>query len=209
VESKTTWYDESNSEMYKQILGGKLSAAAEKELFEQWYTPQTLWAEAEQWKIASLKPDVEYAQSQIDTVKDKYDALLKKYWAQWARAAIISAWAWKIVNEDIADFITAYDYVRDNLTLKNLTKLKAQWATFWALSDRELVAIWNAANALNRFQSYETFIKNLNSVSQELNRTLTVWWLWWGMSSTSFNYLWWTSNIANWNMSQQFYDIIK
>jgi len=52
-----------------------------------------------------------------------------------------------------------------------LTALKAQWATFGALSDNELKAIGNAANPIAISNDYQYFLDNLDNISSWLKGT--------------------------------------
>jgi len=68
------------------------------------------------------------------------------------------------------NFKTQFDKVRDDLSLENLAKLKQAWATFGALSDKELEVIWNAASALRKGQSSDMFIDELNKIQESFIR---------------------------------------
>jgi hypothetical protein len=79
----------------------------------------------------------------------------------------------KLISSWYADWDSAYNFIRDNITFDKLLELKKNWATFWALSDNELRAIWAAATNLNRNMSNDEFQRQLTWIYNELLR-----WMW-------------------------------
>lgn len=81
---------------------------------------------------------------------------------RWRQADTSFMWpVLSIFSEESWDFRTNYNFIKDNITFEKLLDLKRNWATFWALSDNELRAIWNAAARLSTLQSTEDFYADL------------------------------------------------
>jgi hypothetical protein len=78
----------------------------------------------------------------------------------------------RVMSWEAASWEDSYNYIRDKLTLDYLVDLKNRWATFWALSNQELEAIWNAASLVMYKDDSERFKYNVNNLYNELRKAL-------------------------------------
>ena len=110
-------------------------------------------------------------------VQDATDILsMLKWMKDEGRSHRMTSWAIQYVpffwaNE--ADLQADFGFIKGKLTLKNLTDLKAQGATFGALSDTELWMIWNSATALAMNLSDDKWNKELDKIIGVFERILT------------------------------------
>ena len=79
-----------------------------------------------------------------------------------------SQWWTNWATEGLSDYWAYYKYIKDNVTFDKLLDLKKNWATFGALSDNELEAIWNAASSLNTKMSQSEFENRLLNIYNSL-----------------------------------------
>lgn len=165
--SESFWaYNPAYSEIYGRYLQGKF--AAWKQLATQaaamWMTPKELDMQAKAWKEA--QNNNQDASTRLQAIAQ----LLNMSWENrlWR---ILSAYDFpKLISSWYADWDSAYNFIRDNITFDKLLELKKNWATFWALSDNELRAIWAAATNLNRNMSNDEFQRQLTWIYNELLR---------------------------------------
>ena len=69
-----------------------------------------------------------------------------------------------------------FDALNNRETLQKLIETKAQWATYWAMSEWEWKLLASAANLLDRNQSWATFQKNLEDLIYALSTAVQEWW---------------------------------
>lgn len=87
-------------------------------------------------------------------------------------ASPATSWADRLLSWEAASRRNSYKYIRDKLTLDYLVDLKNRWATFWALSNQELDAIWNAASLVMYDDEANRFRNNVNNLYNELRKDL-------------------------------------
>lgn len=100
--------------------------------------------------------------------------LAVNWWNQntWYWAMDILWWIDRLFSWEAASWENSYKYIRDKLTLDYLVDLKNRWATFWALSNQELEAIWNAASLVMYNDQTDRFRYNVNNLYNELRKSL-------------------------------------
>ena len=173
-ETESSWYyDPAYAEIYWKYLQWKFAPwkQLETQASAMGKTVQQLDAEARAWQ-ADQKNDWE-ALSRLDAIINVLGSWLNR---QQRMTATSNTWAWDIdrwMSSWAWDFSAQYKFIKDNITFDKLLELKRWWATFWALSDQELKAIWNAASALNTSMSTEEFESQLTWIYNELCR-----WMW-------------------------------
>lgn len=161
-------YDPAYADIYGKYLQWKFAAwkQLETQAKAMWKTVEQLDAEARAWKSS---------QNNNQEVKSRLDAIQKVLWSEMSRLGRMASEGtfFQFFSSDYADWDSAFDFIKDNITFDKLLELKSNWATFWALSDNELRAIGNAAANLNRNMSKAEFEKQLTRVYNELLR-----WMW-------------------------------
>ena len=171
--TQTVQYDPSKWAIYAKFLDWFIPNWPQQEYLNQMnIDPNTVLQQAEAWKHDHQK---QYITPMLDTIERliaNYNEDYALWGSTWARGSL-----W--LSEWFNDFIWDYYYLKDNLTLSHLTELKEQWATFWALSDNELNAIWNSATALRLWWSqakYESELLNIynNFLSSAWLNTITI-----------------------------------
>lgn len=69
-----------------------------------------------------------------------------------------------------------FDALNNRETLQKLIETKAQWATYWAMSEWEWKLLASASNLLDRNQSWDVFQKNLENLIYALSTAVQEWW---------------------------------
>ena len=164
-----TWYYNPNySEIYGKFLQWKFSAwnQLENTAKSLWISVDELRSQADAWK-SSQNSNVEVLQ--------RLDAIQRLLWQNISRVWRIASEssAAQFADQNLADWDAAFNYIRDNISFEKLLELKKHWATFGALSDNELRAIWNSATSLRRNMSQEEFEKKLTGIYNWLLK-----WIW-------------------------------
>jgi hypothetical protein len=181
-------YDPSLSQVYMQVNEDTKKA---KELARlAWVDSTTLVRQAEAYKKDQV------AQGSIPLLNniDKLINMLYKKDEQWNLTPILwsrqlRVWSdytlWRTISPWLADINTIFNNIKKVLWFEYLTQLKAKWATFWALSDWERIAIADAASLLSLDMSDNAFLDELNRIKAELLRVSwwdprkTTWWQEW------------------------------
>ena len=132
----------------------KFSSTQWKALKNMWYTEKQ-FMQIRNWYLKNLASTPDATTKKIlDTIW----ALITKY--PW-ELALKSTMLWTdYVNNTLWNYITDYDFVKQNLTMDNLTRLKSQWATFGSLTEWERPRIENSASKLNKNKMSESAFKN-------------------------------------------------
>ena len=99
-----------------------------------------------------------------------------------------------------------FDALNNRETLQKLIETKAQWATYWAMSEWEWKLLASASNLLDRNQSWEQFQKNLENLIYALSTAVQEWW--WTLptnyyKSTASNMIMQWENAGRWNSYKQ------
>lgn len=132
--------------------------------------PKNFLQQANNWKKQSLEQDFEPFFQAIERLKNR-----EKYPG---RAALVSVQTpvvgsiAKTISPAVSDYMTDFNFIRDNLTLQALVDLKEQGATFGALSDNELRAIGSSASPLSIYMSEERFMKTIEDIEKEIKKAL-------------------------------------
>ena len=132
----------------------KFSSTQWKAIKNMWYTEKQ-FMQIRNWYLKNLASTPDATTKKIlDTIW----ALITKY--PW-ELALKSTMLWTdYVNNKLWNYISNYDFVKQNLTMDNLTKLKANWATFGSLTEWERPRIENSASKLNKNKMSESAFKN-------------------------------------------------
>jgi len=113
---------------------------------------------------------------------------------------LASSWkaAW-IADARIASIQNNYDYIKNNLMLRDFVDLKSKWATFGAMSEAERTAIKSAATRLNYNMSDADWNKEIATIRKNYNlASARAWWN---------QYVWWTQFNPTISRVAQKYDI--
>lgn len=158
------WFDPTLADIYKTINEWK-SIDMERFTRMYWKSATQLQSEARAWKQSVIWQDISVALDTIDTLKNSYP---------WRASLLTSNNFTRALNPGLADYMSQYNYIKDNLTMEKLVSLKNSGATFGALSDSERVAIGNAANAISPDMSKNEFLKQLGIIEDTFKRS-TLW----------------------------------
>lgn len=144
----------------------------DSEAWEKAFAQANSWKESQKdnWVAMDMLKAIEYLMSQSANKWQRQLAInnWKKTWWIWdIFGSIDRTFRW-----DAADYNTYYNYIRDNMTLDHLVELKNNGATFWALSDNELRAIWNAAMALSPDMTWAEFNTQLYKIYNKLRKNV-------------------------------------
>lgn len=207
TQSSWGYYDPAYADIYGKYLQWKYAAGKqlETQANAMGLTVQQLDAQARAWKASQNN------NTEVQTRLHAIEQVLAMAWDNRVGRLISQRWGSEYISSWYADFNSAYQFIRDNITFDKLLDLKKNWATFWALSDNELRAIGNAAVNLNKRMSNEEFQQQLTWIYNELLR-----WIWesnynlttqqikdrytrWGSSTTTA----WNTNRGNTNRNNQ------
>jgi len=161
------WYYNPNyAEIYGKFLQWKYSAWKQLET-----TAQALWITIDELRNqANARKNDQNNSQDVTTRLDAIARLINTAWNNRTGRLLSDYSLPKFLFSWYSDFDAAYNFVRDNITFDKLLELKRWGATFWALSDNELRAIWNAAANLNKNMSNEEFQRQLTWIYNELLR---------------------------------------
>lgn len=169
-----TWdgyFNPNYAEIYGNFLRWKYSAWKQLETTAAslWLTIEQLRNQANAWKN-SQNNNVD-VQERLDALEYLLrDSDLRRWQRQ---AASSNTWMWEIdrfLFSEAWDFNSSYKFIKDNITFDKLLELKRWGATFWALSDNELKAIWNSATRLHTSMDKDTWEKTLLSIYNGLRK---------------------------------------
>lgn len=173
-QQQSSWYyDPAYAEIYWKYLQWKFApwSQMQTQAAAMWKTVQQLDLEARAWKAA--QSDSTEATERLRAIEDVLKADLGRKERQAATSNGIAWKTWTFLSWWWWDFAAKYKFIKDNISFDKLLELKRNWATFWALSDNELRAIGNAANALNTAMSDDEFRRTLVAIYNWLLR-----WIW-------------------------------
>jgi len=161
---KAAWYNSEDTPLYKKFLEWKLTASDQK-----WITDlDTFKVKAEIYQEEKTKEWTNQIEKVIKLATDLRDN------APWRKKRIIS-WTdtWRFFSSDLSDYNANFEAFISNQALGNLVQLKQDWATFGALSDRELQFIQASATNLRNDLSDDAFNKELNRIIDSLKSWLS------------------------------------
>lgn len=96
----------------------------------------------------------------------------------WRNQLMTSRWTqylpWQY-GQDMWNYLSYLDYIKQNLTMDNLMKLKQGWATFGSLTEGERPRIESSASRLSNTMSEELFLSELLDI---YNTYATKSWMW-------------------------------
>lgn len=142
--SSNSWYDP-DLEAFFQKDPTKLTKDQWNRINKMWYDERTFLSMRNNYLTNLAKePD----ETTVD-ILDKLWYLMVNY--PWRTELMAAAWTQYLPTEYWADmwtYMQYYDFIRQNLTMDNLTKLKANGATFGSLTEWEWPRIENSAKAL-------------------------------------------------------------
>lgn len=192
-----------NGGNYDPALEPFLKADPTKFSSTQWKTIKNMWYSEKQFmqiRTGYLKNLASTPDASTKKILDTLWALITNY--PW-ELALKSTMLWTdYFNSSLWNYIADYDFVKQNLTMENLTRLKSQWATFGSLTEWERPRIENSASKLNKNKMSESAFKNelldiYNTYAEKSwMGTLTLddinnMYGKWGSSSSNW---WWSSN---------------
>lgn len=150
-----------NGGNYDPALEPFLKADPTKFSSTQWKAIKNMWYSEKQFmqiRTGYLKNLASTPDASTKKILDTIWALITKYpWEFKLKSTML--WTDYISNE-LWNYIADYDFVKENLTMDNLTKLKSQWATFGSLTEWERPRIENSASKLNKNKMSESAFKN-------------------------------------------------
>lgn len=155
-----SWVYDKNLIDYFTKDASKLDGTDRKAIANAGYDQNTFLTQKRAYQESVAK---EITNTEIDLLKDLYE--MKNVWSWTYKQA--SLWI-KIPMTDSANFSASYNNFISNSALKHLIDAKARWATFGALSDKELAFIQNASTRLKIWVTKEKFDEILNTVIREL-----------------------------------------
>ena len=139
-----SWYDSDLVELFKLPIN-KLTKDLWNRINKMWYDEKTYLSMRNNYLTNLAKePD----ETTVD-ILDKLWYLMVNY--PWRTELMAAVWTQYLPTEYWADmwtYMQYYDFIRQNLTMDNLTKLKANGATFGSLTEWEWPRIENSAKAL-------------------------------------------------------------
>ena len=158
--ANNSWYDP-ELEAFFQKDPTKLTKDQWNRINKMWYDERTYLSMRNNYLTGLAKnPD-------WTTVKilDTLWYLMTNY--PW-RLSLMSSWATQYLPteywEDMWDYKSYLDYIKQNLTMDNLTKLKANGATFGSLTEWEWPRIEASASRLSSSMSEEKFLEELLNI---------------------------------------------
>lgn len=192
------WYDPLLKDFFQKDPT-KLTKYQWDKLKNMWYDERTYLSMRDNYlKNLSKEPDA-------STVKilDTLWYLMTNY--PWREALMASIWT-KFLPWDYGakmwDYISYVDYIKQNLTMDNLVKLKQGWATFGALTEWERPRIEASATRLSNSMSKDKYLWELLDIYNTYAKNAWMWELtlndinrMYGSSSSSSNSNSWTPTI--------------
>lgn len=132
----------------------KFSSTQWKAINNMWYTEKQFM----QIRNGYLKNLASTPDASTKKILDTIWSLINNY--PWERKLKSTALWTDYINNTLWNYIADYDFVKQNLTMDNLTKLKSQWATFGSLTEWERPRIENSASKLNKNKMSESAFKD-------------------------------------------------
>ena len=125
------------------------------EIAAEWVSKEQFMKQYDEWyEEASSDAYLEILQN--------LDHLIELTWKEfdlWERVGA-KAWLWDVGN--------LFNYIKNNLTLQALSKVKWTWVNLWILSDSDVEMVAKAASALDWDASQESWNYALNSFREQL-----------------------------------------
>lgn len=176
---------------YNKFANAKMTTADYDFVEWLWITKPEFVKQASAYKKAKdaeIKPMAEMLLTQIEWLKNLSGM-------EYQKLRVWTPWEW----QDLRGY---YDRILNSQALKYLVDIKAQGATFGALSDRELNTITSASTNLRLRGSKERFDEILNEMAASLTKWITsIWWTTTTAPTTPFDFLGWNNNIGSSRMS--------
>lgn len=129
----------------------------------------TFWKELEDKWVSKEDFMNQYKEYHAYMAKDAYleilqnlDHLIELTWKDFSKLERAAAFLWT------GDIWNLFDYIKNNLTLQNLSKVKGTWVNLWILSDSDVKMVSQAAAALDWDSSQESRAYALNNFRQQL-----------------------------------------
>ena len=129
----------------------------------------TFWKELEDKWVSKEDFMNQYKEYHAYMAKDAYleilqnlDHLIELTWKDFSKLERAAALIWT------GDIWNLFDYIKNNLTLQNLSKVKGTWVNLWILSDSDVKMVAQAAAALDWDSSQESRAYALNNFRQQL-----------------------------------------
>lgn len=193
---QATSFDNSMSKAYDEYAEAKTDKERAAIAARYWKTVEQMDKEAYQYDWWRNAEDVK---SLIDEIDKMLDWEIKIPWVMqrmdtadtWELSPITSFFIpWSSVQAN-RSWLYSHNLIHDTLWMNKLIDLKSRWATFWALSDPERVAINNVATKLAPWMEDAEYKQTLREIRSELVKSAH-WYL------DSYHYQGWTmSNAAS------------
>lgn len=150
------WYDKSAASLYAQYLADP-SKVTVKDAAAYGLTLPQLQSQAKAYSMSEDSGTMQKARDIVELIKTLKDT--------WLKARYTANVSWGYIPGHTADVYNAYNALKSKLGLDTLINMKAQWATFWALSDQELWFLSKyALSDLALTSSQEKWDKTLNNI---------------------------------------------
>ena len=210
----SNWYDPLLEDFFKKDPT-KLTKDQWAKLKNMWYDERTFLAMRQEYlKNLSKEPDA----STVD-ILDKLWYLMVNYpWREELMWWLITQYAPWEYGSNMWTYRTYLSQIKKLLTVENLTKLKAAWATFGSLTDWEWIIIEQSAAALEPNMKKDEYLGELLNIYNSYARKSWMWELtlddinqmYWGKSNswnTKFNAPSFLQNVSTVSQSNQNWNI--
>lgn len=147
----TSWasYDPNKASAYSQFLNESVTSRQKDIAKQYWMTESQFRAEADAY---AEDRDARAMQPVIDAID--YILWLEQLPSKWDRS--LSSWDWfgtkfykTVTDDNISKWASKHNLIYNTVWMDKFLNLKSKGATFWALSDSEREAIYNAATDLD------------------------------------------------------------
>ena len=193
------WYSNSLVKDYEQYIAdpSKVSKTdIESKYAPMWMTYYDFTTQAQNYARTWMKDKY------VNSVSNSLEAAIELYeYINWNKAKFEGRdlWNWSSLMNDMFrwwnvqawllsklysyipttkqyDAKSYFDALNNRETLQKLIETKAQWATYWAMSEWEWKLLASASNLLDRNQSSSEFQKNLENLIYALSTAVEEWW---------------------------------
>ena len=162
-DAAVSWYDEALAPLYKKFNEGKFTSSDYKNLT----VPQDEFIQQANNYVTKLSQEGTWqVQKLLGLIQELKDVGKIDRWL----AAV-----WGVPFGETSDIRASYDALVSNTALNNLIEMKAQGATFGALSNQELGFIKDSSTKLRLTASDDEWEKELNRMEELLIKGLPEW----------------------------------
>ena len=195
------WWSGDNNNWYDPLLKEFFQKDPTKLTKDQWAKLKNMWYDERTYLTMRnnyLKNLAKEPDSWTVKILDTLWYLMTNYpWREALMGAFATSWMPWWYWEKMWDYLSYIDYIQQNLTMDNLTKLKANGATFGSLTEWEWPRIEASASRLSRKMSEEKFKWELLNIYNTYAEKAWMWTL--TLDDINEMYWWKSSNWAPFN----------